>query len=172
MIENVPMAHKRARPETTPGGNLSDVQLKPVIGYQIAQASVVTSRIYEVAVASKTGLHRLEYTILMLVRENSGCTSSSLARALDISAPNMALWLDRVTGKGLVDRIPSATDRRSNHLRLTAAGEQAVVQATHAILKFEAAALSGLSFGERAILAELLHKVAGCRNAVDAIAAD
>lgn len=172
MIENAPMPPKRARPETTPGGNLTEVQLKPVVGYQIAQASVVTSRIYDVAVGRKTGLHRLEYTILMLVRENPGCTSSSLARALDISAPNMALWLDRVTGKGLVDRIPSATDRRSNHLRLTALGEETVVQATQAILKTEAATLSALSFGERAILAELLHKVAASRNAIDAAASD
>ncbi|MDM0041578.1 MarR family transcriptional regulator [Variovorax sp. J22G21] len=172
VTDNAPMAHKQARPDTTPRGNLSEAQLKSVIGYQMAQASVATSRIYDAAVGRKTGLHRLEYTILMLVRENTGCTASSLAKALDISTPNMALWLDRVTGKGLVDRVPSATDRRSNHLRLTPHGEQIVVGATLAILKTEEAMLSRLSFGERVLLAELLHKVAGCRDTIDAAEPD
>ena len=172
MTDNVQMAHKRARPDTDPGGNLFEVHLKPVLGYQIAQASVAADRIYDVAVGRKTDLHRLEYTILMLVRENPGCTASSLAKALNVSTPNMTLWLDRITGKGMVDRIPSEADRRSNHLRLTKHGEQTVEQATLAILKAEEATLSVLSFGERAILAELLHKVASCRNAIDAADAD
>lgn len=171
-MENLRMANKHARSETTPGGNLSEVHLKPVLGYQVAQASVVTGRIYDVAVGNKTGLHRLEYTVLMLVQDNPGCTSSSLARALNISAPNMALWLERVNGKGLIDRVPSTADRRSNHLRLTRLGEETVTQATQAILEAEAATLSALSFGERAILTELLHKVAGCRSAIDAHPSD
>lgn len=170
--DNAEMTDKRARPETTPVGNLSEVHLKPVIGYQVAQASVVTSRIYDVAVGNKSGLHRLEYTILMLVQDNPDCTSSSLARALNISAPNMALWLERVTGKGLIDRVPSTADRRSNHLRLTRLGEQTVARATDAILRAEAATLSALSFGERAILTELLHKVAACRGAIEAAPPD
>lgn len=167
VIGNRPMARKQARPGTTPAGNLSEVQLKPIIGYQLAQASVATGRIYDAAVGRGTGLHRLEYAILMLVRENPGCTASSLAKALDISTPNIALWLERVIGKGLVDRTQSAADRRSNHLHLTAQGEQLAVEATLAIHKGEAAGLSLLSPAERAILAELLHKVAACRSAID-----
>jgi DNA-binding MarR family transcriptional regulator len=167
VIDNRPMARKQARPDTTPAGNLSEVQLKPIIGYQLAQATVATSRIYDAAVGRKSGLHRLEYTIVMLVRENPGCTASSLAKALDISTPNIALWLERVIGKGLVDRTQSAADRRSNHLHLTVQGERAAAEATQAIQKGQEAALSLLSAAERAILAELLHKVAACRNAID-----
>ena len=155
------MATSRTRRADPPQPRaLSDSQLRPVIGYQIAQASVVANRIYEGAVGGPRGLHRLEYSLLMLVRENPGCTASSLARALGISMPNMVLWLDRVGAKGLVEREPSRSDRRSNHLRLTLPGEQAATAATDALTAAEAAGLARLSAAERAILAELLHKVA------------
>lgn len=164
------MVHKPAPTDTTPAGSLHEAELKAVIGYQMAQASVVMDRIYEEAVGKHKGLHRVEYTLLMLVRANPGCTASSLAKALAVSAPNMALWLERIAAKGLLDRTPSAADRRSNHLRLTQRGEEAATAATQAILAAEQALLGGLSVGERAMLAELLHKAAGCRHAIEATA--
>lgn len=166
--DNVPMAHDHNPTDTTPVGKLIEAELKTIIGYQMAQATVVMGRIYETAEVQMEGLHRLEYTVLMLVRANPGCTASSLAKALAVSAPNMALWLERVTAKGLLDRTPSAADRRSNHLHLTQRGEETARMATQVILAAEEALLAGLSVGERAMLAELLHKAAGCRHAIEA----
>lgn len=166
MIHNDGMTSKRKATLTTPAGNLTEAELQPVIGYQIAQASVVVNRIYEKAIAANLGLHRLEYSILMLLRENPHCTASSLAKALNVSTPNIALWLDRIISKGLLARVPNAADRRSNHLRLTDQGIAVVEQVTRTILAAEEATLSTLSFGERIILAELLHKVAVCRGVV------
>ncbi len=167
VIENVPMAHTSPRPDITPAGDLFEADLRSVIGYQLAQATIAAGRMYDVAVGNKTGLHRVEYSILMLVRANPGCTASSLAKALDVSTPNIALWLERVIAKSWVERTPSEADRRSNHLSLTDRGKQTADQATQAILMAEEASLTSLSDGERAILAELLHKVAGCRSGID-----
>lgn len=149
---------RKTEPASAP---LGDSQLRAVIGYQIAQASVVANRLYESAVGQPRGLHRLEFSLLMLVRENPGCTASSLAKALGISMPNMVLWLDRVGAKGWVEREPSLSDRRSNHLRLTTRGEEEAGAALAALTAAEAAGLDLLSFAERAILAELLHRMAG-----------
>lgn len=154
--------------DATPAGGLLEGQLKTVIGYQMAQATVVVDRIYENATGRETGLHRIEYTLLMLVRANPGCTAASLARALAVSTPNITLWLERVTSKGLIERTPSASDRRANHLRLTARGEKVAQGATRAIGEAEDAVLARLSVGERAILAELLHKVGACRSGLEA----
>jgi DNA-binding MarR family transcriptional regulator len=162
------MASRRARSDTTPAGNLSEVQLLQVIGYQLTQASIAADRIYEAAVGKKIRLHRVEYTILMLVKENPGCTASSLAKALAVSTPNMALWLERVSSKGLLERSPSEEDRRSNRLHLTPHGEETARRATQAVLAAEEAALATLTAGERLILVELLHKVASCRGAAEA----
>jgi DNA-binding MarR family transcriptional regulator len=164
------MASKPALNDTTPAGNLHEAELTAVMGYQMAQASVVMDRIYEETVGRHKGLHRVEYTLLMLVRANPGCTASNLAKALAVSAPNMALWLERVAAKGLLDRTPSAADRRSNHLRLTQRGKEAAAAATQAVLAAEEALLAGLSVGERAMLAELLHKAAGCRQTIETAA--
>lgn len=168
LAHNARMAHEPAPSDTTPAGNLVEADLKAVIGYQMAQASVVFDRIYEVTVGKKDDLHRVEFTLLMLVRANPGCTASSLAKALAVSAPNMALWLERVAAKGLLERTQSAADRRSNHLRLTQRGEDLAQQASQAILAAEKALLTGLSVGERTMLAELLHKAASHRGAIDA----
>lgn len=165
--ENARMVHKPASADATPAGNLQEGELTAIIGYQMAQASVVMDRIYEVAVGQHMGLHRVEYTLLMLVRANPGCTASGLAKALAVSAPNMALWLERIAVKGLLDRTPSAADRRANHLHLTPRGQEAATAATQAILAAEEGLLGGLSVGERAMLTELLHKAAGCRQAIE-----
>jgi DNA-binding MarR family transcriptional regulator len=161
------MARERTQGDRTPAGKLAEAGLLTVLGYQVTQAMLTTDRIYEAAVG-RTGLHRVEYTILMLVRANPGCTAASLSKALAVSAPNMVLWLERVAGKGLLERTPSDVDRRANHLHLTARGEETARQATEALHAAEAAALASLSPGERALLGELLHKVAACRGVVEA----
>ena len=56
----------------------------------------------------------------------------------------------------------------SRFVRLTSRGEDTARRATQAIQAAEQASLASLSVGERVMLAELLHKVAGCRGAVDA----
>ena len=108
-------------------------------------------------------LHRLEFSILLLVGDNPSCTATALARALGISTPNMTLWLERVAAKGLVQRQPSETDRRANHLHLTPEGSQLAERALTAVGAAEAKGLANLSTAERAMLAELLHKAALCR---------
>jgi DNA-binding MarR family transcriptional regulator len=160
------MVRTRTSPASTPAGNLAEVALKPVIGYQIAQASVTANRIYDRTVGRPMGLHRLAFSILVLVQGNPGCTVSSLSKALNVSMPNTVLWVDRIIGKGWLERVPNASDRRSNHLRLTDDGVATVAQATAAVLAGEEATLSNLSPAERAILAELLHKVALNRDRV------
>jgi DNA-binding MarR family transcriptional regulator len=153
----------------TPAGNLLEADLKAVIGYQMAQAMVAFGRIYENTVGKPDELHRVEYTLLMLVRANPGCTASNLAKALAVSAPNMALWLERITVKGLLERTQSSADRRANHLQVTPRGDELAQRATQAILDAEQALLTGLSVGERTMLAELLHKAASHRQVIDTV---
>jgi|JI10StandDraft_1071094.scaffolds.fasta_scaffold213334_2 DNA-binding MarR family transcriptional regulator len=164
MAQNHLMARTRTSLASTPAGNLAEAALKPLIGYQIAQASVTANRIYEATVGKPLGLHRLAFSILVLVQGNPGCTVSSLSKALNLSMPNTVLWVDRIMDKGWLARVPNESDRRSNHLRLTAEGVGMVEQATVAVLAGEEATLHNLSQAERAILAELLHKVALSRD--------
>ena len=154
----------RTNPLTTPAGRLVEAGLHQVIGYQLAQASITADRLFTTQVGKPMGLRRVEYTILKLIGENPACSSAKLARALDVTPPNITMWVDRLVERGWVQREQSETDRRSQHLRLSAKGEKLASGATQRLLAAEQAALDRLSAGERAILIELLHKVACCRS--------
>lgn len=168
MVDNAAMASKRTRTDTTPAGQLVEAGLQQILGYQLALASVTASLVFETSVGTELELGRVEFTLLMLIRENPGCTSSRLAQALNVTAPNITQWIERLVKKGWVQRDASATDRRANHLQLTASGSALAADAAQRVLAGEAHALAQLSPAEHAILLELLHKVACSRVRVGA----
>lgn len=154
---------KTARPDATPAGRLVEARLHHVLGYQLAQATIATTVVYMKAVGEPFELRPVEYTILSLINENPDGSAAQLAQALAVTAPNITMWIDKLEGRGLVQRTRSETDKRAQHLRLTDKGATLVKQATDKVLQGEREALAHLSEGERTILIELLHKVARSR---------
>jgi DNA-binding MarR family transcriptional regulator len=150
--------------DTTPFGRLSEAALRRLVGYQLAQATITTSQVFEALAGQPCDLRPVEFTILTLVHENPDVSASQLARALAVTSPNIKLWIDRLAQRELVERVPSPTDRRAQHLRTTARGAALAGDALARLLSGEQAALAALSVGEQAILVELLHKVARCRR--------
>ena len=150
--------------DRTPQSRLAEGAVHAIVGYQLAQASIVTDQVYEDRVGRDGGLRRVEFTILALVQANPGVTARSLARALAVTPPNIAIWIDRLESRALVERERSDRDGRVQHIRLTKAGTALVQQCTQRLLDGEQAALSTLSAAERAMLVELLHKLALARR--------
>jgi DNA-binding MarR family transcriptional regulator len=158
------MPHKRsARTDMTPAGQLEEADLRQVLGYQLAQASLVTSAIFHEQVGQPFQLRPVDYTVLTLIADNPGGSLARLARALSVTAPNITAIVDRLEGKGLVARGASQQDRRAQVLHLTEEGAGLVRQATARIVRAESESLP-LTPGELAILTELLHKVAAARG--------
>ena len=151
------------RPDVTPAGRLEEARLHQVLGYQMAQATIVTNAVFQAHASEPYGLRPVEYTLLTLIVENPGGTLVRLARALAVTAPNITMWIDKLEERGLVRRQPSTTDRRAQVLQATPEGEALARQATQSILEAERAALTTLSPAEHAMLVELLHKVACAR---------
>jgi DNA-binding MarR family transcriptional regulator len=60
-----------------------------------------------------------------LYRRREGVTMSELSRMLLVSNGNATAVVDRLEGEGLVLRTPSAVDRRTVHVALTADGTKA-----------------------------------------------
>lgn len=146
----------------TPSGHLRATGLNEVLGYHLAQAAVATSGVFRTTVGGPHELRPVEYTLLRLVHDNPGVSPARLAKALAVTKPNITLWVDRLVGRQLVQRNASASDKRVQELHATPAGAHLVEQATALLKAGEAAALAALSPGERAILMELLQKVARC----------
>lgn len=161
----MPRKNPVADADRTPQARLAEGPLHGLVGYQLAQARVVTHRVFDAQAARRGGLRRVEYTILALVQVNPDVTARQLARALAVTPPNIAIRIERLEQRGWVLRSRSETDARVQHIRLSRAGAALVDQTTRQLLEAEAEALATLTAAERAMLAELLHKVAVSRRA-------
>jgi DNA-binding MarR family transcriptional regulator len=150
--------------DRTPLARIAESQLHGVVGYQLAQASIVTTQVFNAEVGTPLDLRTVEFTVLALVHANPGVTARQLARGLALTPPNIAVWLDRLASRGLVERSRSETDARVQHLRATTKGAALARQATRRLVDGENAALAALSVAERAMLVELLHKAAMMRK--------
>jgi DNA-binding MarR family transcriptional regulator len=165
MTSKLPLAEA----ERTPLARLSEAAMHGIVGYQIAQAAIVTDQVFDEQVARSGGLRRVEFTILALVQGNPDVSARQLARALAVTPPNIAIWIDRLETRGLVLRTRSTRDARVQHIRLTRAGAALVDRSLQRVREGEQAALATLSSAERAMLVELLHKVAMARRRSDGV---
>lgn len=134
--------------------------LGATLGHQLAQAAVSANAVFAQQVGEVLDLRPVEFTILALVHEHPGLSSARLAQILSVSPPNITVWVDRLVGRGWVQREPSPTDRRERLLRTTDEGARLAAEATGRLVAGEREAFSHLTPGERAILGELLHKLA------------
>ena len=148
----------------TPVGQLNEAGLHTALGYQLAQAAIVTTRVFLEQVGKPFELRPVEFTVLSLVNENPGVSAKQLARALAVTPPNITTWIDRLEQRGLVERERSSVDRRAQHIRTTTAGAELAFKTVNRIVAAEQQALAALSPAERAMLFELLHKTARARR--------
>jgi DNA-binding MarR family transcriptional regulator len=158
------MSTRVPRENLTPAGRLEEARLKKVLGYQLAQAALVTTAIFRREVGEPMQLTPVDYSVLTLIAENPGGSLARIARALSVTPPHITAIANRLEARGLVARQASEQDRRTQRLTVSRAGADAVRRATERILAAEEAALP-LTKAEQAILAELLHKVACARDA-------
>jgi DNA-binding MarR family transcriptional regulator len=150
--------------ELTPPGALREGRMENLLGYRLAQATVLTTEVFLRVVGKPFDVRPVEFTILQLIDENPAATATKLAKALAITTPGVTLWLDRLEERGLVSRERSGTDRRSQHLSCTKKGKTLLRSALDQLLEGELQMLSSLTLGERQLLVELLQKIARSRG--------
>ena len=139
-------------------------RLEHLVGYAASRASIELKKTF----ARHLGpleLKAVEFSILVLVAANAPINQKRLGKALDVSAPNMAITLDRMVERGWVERVRGTADRRAMHIHLTVAGRTLVQRAEKIAATMEDTSLAMISTAERALLIELLMKVAGAGRA-------
>ena len=151
--------------DETADGRLHEDALEQLIGYQVAQANVVTLAVFQAVVGKPLGLRTVEYSVLALIASNGEASPAQLAKALNLSPSYITMALDKLTGKGLVRREIDERDRRAQRLHTTRQGKTQVAQMTQALLAAERRLLAdALSEAEQLMLKELLHKLARTRR--------
>ena len=149
---------EEARPPSVDA--LDQSRLTHLVGYCASRAAITMRRVF-VRHLGPLDLKVVEFSILVLVASNPQINPKRLGQALDVSAPNLAVMLDRLVERGWVERVRSTQDRRAMHIHLTPQGKALVQRAEKIAATMENPTLRVLSPAERALLIELLMKVAG-----------
>ncbi len=135
--------------------------LHHIIGFLLAMGTVSTRRAFQKHIGTPFGLRPVEFTLLMLLQSNGMLAPKQLARALSLPPPNVTVLLDRLVGRGLVERRRSPHDGRAIQVLLTQQGSDLARRVQQISLTMEDSLLQPLTPGERAMLRELLLKLAG-----------
>ena len=138
---------------------LDQSRLTHLVGYAATRASVELKKTFQKHLGP-LDLRAVEFSILVLVAANPRANQRQLGQSLEVSAPNMAITLDKMVERGWVERVRSTEDRRAQEVHLTAAGRQLVQHAEKIASHIEDEATSVLSAAERLLLIELLLKLA------------
>lgn len=132
-----------------------------VIGRLHRVAAALTPEL--TAVYARFGLGEGEFDVLATLRRQGGAcalTPGELSERTMVSSGAVSKRVDRLEGRGLVERRPSADDGRSRTVVLTPAGRALVDEAMTAHAANEARLLEPLSTRERDQLGRLLARLA------------
>ncbi|MGY2809660.1 MarR family winged helix-turn-helix transcriptional regulator [Bradyrhizobium sp. USDA 4506] len=69
-----------------------------------------------------------QYSVMTVIGANPGLSQMAVAKRLGIERARLVHLLDSLEDREFVSRVPSATDRRSHALHLTARGKTALAQ--------------------------------------------
>jgi DNA-binding MarR family transcriptional regulator len=141
--------------------------LRDVLGFHVTLANITTVALFERHVGQPFGLRKAEFSLLMLLLANGATPAKRLARTLRLSAPAFTMLIDRMQDKQWLRRERNPADRRSQLIVLAPEGQTLARHAQAASKSMESGLQRRLSRAERAMLIELLVKLAGHREEAD-----
>lgn len=154
----------RKAPEPKLLGQLEHGTMLNLLGYHLAQASIPTNSAFKKHISDAHQLNKLEFTTLMLLKENKNLTPKRLSLALNMPASNLTLLLDRIEKRKLIVRTQSVEDRRVQNISLTLSGNKLTEKLKKICGVMEDDVLSHITNAEQEILFELLRKIARHRK--------
>ena len=98
------------------------------VGYMLRQAQLA---VFDDFIASQRGAVTRpgQFAILMVIAGSPGLSQTQVCKTLGIKRANLVAAIDDLESLGWVRRDASASDRRSNRLQLTTAGQRALKNA-------------------------------------------
>lgn len=112
----------RANDGNAPAGAVTLKKLNGLAGYLIRQAQLWVFEDFN-ATLGPLELRPVHFSILAIVAENPGLSQMALSHVLGLVRSALVPMLDGLESRGLLERAPSKTDRRSHALYLTADGK-------------------------------------------------
>jgi DNA-binding MarR family transcriptional regulator len=123
----------------------------------------VTSNVVSDAIASSYqalfGLSIPEWRLIAVIGEDDGITQQQVGRRTRMDKVTVSRATIALVGRGLVDRRPHASDRRSQSLHLTRAGHDLYDQVAPKALELERRIFSSFDPKEIAAFREMLARI-------------
>jgi MarR family transcriptional regulator, 2-MHQ and catechol-resistance regulon repressor len=109
---------------------------------------------------ARFGLNSARYSLLRALYFTDGhrLPQSEVARAMNVTSPNVTQLIDALEREGLVERAISESDRRVTYAQLTREGENRCAELIPAMARFMQETMAPLSSEEMAQLTSLLDR--------------
>jgi len=143
-----------------PTGPLDLSAMQHLTGFLCTMVNVPARQVFQRCIGKPYQLREVEFTLLVLLQSNPGAAPKQLAQALNMPAPHVTVLLDRMAERGLLERRRSPSDGRALEVHLSDKGRTLARRVHDVSLTMEDSLLAPLSPGERAMLRELLVKLA------------
>jgi DNA-binding MarR family transcriptional regulator len=140
--------------EPAPAINLR--KLTALAGYLVRQAQLWVFQDF-IATLAPLELRPAQYSILTIIRDNPGLSQMALSHVLGVVRSALVPVLDGLEAKGLLKRTPSASDRRSHELYLTAKGNRLLDAADDLVQEHEKRLIKKVGPGGHKKLIEILE---------------
>jgi DNA-binding MarR family transcriptional regulator len=131
---------------------------------QINQALFTLAHAYESRRArdeqrNPAGLLLSDRAVLMVLGQFGSMNSRQLSHAMDVNPGTISVYVQRLVGKGLIEKMQDEADRRNWWLSLTQAGRAAFEETIAGTVAYTRDFLSALDEAEQQTLRRLLLKV-------------
>ncbi len=121
--------------------------------YHCSHRNIMDSRFRE------KGIYFGQPPILKYLSEHENATQKEIAEFLHISPPSVATSLKRMEESGLVIRIESKKDARSNVVRLTKKGKELNAFAENTFMRIDDVAYKGFTEEEMDLMVSFLERM-------------
>ncbi|TNE36171.1 MAG: MarR family transcriptional regulator [Alphaproteobacteria bacterium] len=109
-----------------------------------------------------------QFTVLLTVQQNEGCSQTDLVKMTGIDRSTLADMISRLIDRKLLSRTRTKEDARANAVKITAAGKKQVASHTSNVKKAESKILSVLPASQRASFMKSLKTIAAAADELDA----
>lgn len=126
------------------------------LGYALRRAQVWVFQDF-IRTLAVIDIRPAQYSVLVVIGANPGLSQAELADRLGIERARLVHMLDHLQKRGLTERLPSPTDRRTHALQLTKEGQKLLKRAKALAARHEARLTEKLGAGAREQVLELLN---------------
>ncbi|HTN67106.1 MAG TPA: MarR family transcriptional regulator [Burkholderiaceae bacterium] len=140
--------------------SLQDFQVEDSVGYLLKRTRAMLTNAAEETLAEQgLDITQAQGSLLFMLSTGKYRTAADLARELCIDAASMKRMIDRLATRGLIQRQPSAQDRRLIDLHLTDTGLALAQQLPAVYVATLNKSFAGFSAEEVGFLKSLLRKL-------------